>query len=229
MKAMFFKGVVLGAMVASLTVVATAAVAGTSVGGVFNLGKTNSVNGSTVLSGSTNGQQLKVVNTNTGSSAAGIGIQTATNKPPLVVNSTTKIAHLNADLVDGQHSNAFVQGHGSVHGGAFTIPKGSSTGLGPVGSLGSLTARCGTNGFTDAGVLFTTSQAEEGAILGAAQTGPTHLVFNAGGEAANLGDRASELATLEVWAGNEVAVATLVWGDTTSDCRFSVQVTDSNG
>jgi hypothetical protein len=106
MKATFFKGVALGAVVSSLTLVATAAVAGTGVGAVFNLGRTNTVNGSTALTGSTNGQQLRVVNTNAGGSAAGIGISTPGNKPPLVVNSTTKVGHLNVDLLDGLDSSA---------------------------------------------------------------------------------------------------------------------------
>ena len=106
MKPTFLKGVALGALVGSMTLVATAAVAGTGVGGVFNLGKSNSVNGTTTLTGSTNGQQLKVVNTNTGSATAGIGIQTPTNKPPLVVNSSQKVGHLNADLLDGIDSSA---------------------------------------------------------------------------------------------------------------------------
>jgi hypothetical protein len=105
-KATFFKGVALGAVVGSLTLVGTAAVAGTGVGAVFNLGKTNTVNGTTALTGSTNGQQLHLVNTSTGSAAAGLGIQTATGKPPLVVNSTTKVTHLNADLLDGINSAA---------------------------------------------------------------------------------------------------------------------------
>jgi hypothetical protein len=105
-KTTFLKGVALGAVVASLTLVCTAAFAGTGVAAVFNLGKTNTVNGTSALSGSTNGQQLHVVNTNTGSAAAGIGIQTATNKPPLVVNSSQKVGHLNADLLDGLDSSA---------------------------------------------------------------------------------------------------------------------------
>jgi hypothetical protein len=105
-KTTFFKGVALGAVVGSLTLVATAAVAGTGIGGVFNLGKTNTVNASSVLTGSTNGPQLHLVNSSALTAAAGLGIQTASGKPPLVVNSITKVAHLNADLLDGMDSSA---------------------------------------------------------------------------------------------------------------------------
>ena len=44
MRTGFFKGVVLGAVVCGMTVVSTAALAGTGIGGVFNLGATNTVN-----------------------------------------------------------------------------------------------------------------------------------------------------------------------------------------
>jgi len=104
-KATFLKGVVLGSVVSGVTLISSVALAGTGVGGVFNLGQTNSVNASTVLTGSTNGKQLQVTNTNTGASAAGIGISVASGKPPLVVSSSTKVSQLNADLLDGLDSS----------------------------------------------------------------------------------------------------------------------------
>jgi hypothetical protein len=76
---------------------------------VFNLGANNSVNGSTTLQGSTNGQQLHVVNSNAGSAATGISIQTDSNRPPLAVSSQTKVAKLNVDLLDGVDSAALEQ------------------------------------------------------------------------------------------------------------------------
>ncbi len=107
MRATFFKGTVLGAVVGSLTLVSTVAVAGTGVGGIFNLGQSNSVNATTTLTGATSGKQLQVTNSSTGVGAAGIGIKVAAGKPPLVVNSSTKVAGLNADKVDGLDATAF--------------------------------------------------------------------------------------------------------------------------
>lgn len=106
MRGTFFKGVVLGAIVGSLTVVATAAVAGTGVGTVFNLGQSNRVNATSELTGTVNAAQLRVINANAGSTASGISIQTATGRPPLVVSSTAKVSRLNADLLDGLDSSA---------------------------------------------------------------------------------------------------------------------------
>jgi hypothetical protein len=51
MKLTFVKGVVLGAVTSMLTLAATAALAGTGVGAVFNLGKTNKVNATSTLTG----------------------------------------------------------------------------------------------------------------------------------------------------------------------------------
>src|SRR6185369_6774389 len=98
MRSGFLKGAVLGAVVCGVTVMSTAAFAGTGIGGVFNLGRTNTINGSTVLQGSTRGQQLRVVNTaRTGTGISGIGIHTEANEPPLAVNSRTKVTNLDAD------------------------------------------------------------------------------------------------------------------------------------
>jgi hypothetical protein len=70
-KTTFFKGVVLGAVVSVVTVMATAAFAGSGIGAVFNLGKGNIVNHQSALSGSTNDQELRILNSNTGDHAAG--------------------------------------------------------------------------------------------------------------------------------------------------------------
>jgi len=116
MKATLLKGVVLGAVVSSAIFVAGAAFAGTGVGGLFNLGQSNTVNASTALAGSTNGAALQVTNTNTGANAGGIGISVAPGKPPLRVNSSTKVAGLNADLLDGVDSSGFVSTSHVLHG-----------------------------------------------------------------------------------------------------------------
>jgi hypothetical protein len=107
MKASFMKGVVLGSVVGTVVLFGTAAFAGGGVGAIFTLGKVNAVNATTELAGSTNGRQLDVVNTSTGSSASGIGIRVHSNRPPLTVNSSTKVSNLNADLLDGLDSSRF--------------------------------------------------------------------------------------------------------------------------
>ena len=107
MKPTFFKGVVLGTIVSLATLMATAAFAGVGPGAVFNLGAYNGVNATTKLAGSTAGGQLAIVNASSRTGATGLAVSVHSDKPPLTVNSSTKVTNLNADLLNGHHSNAF--------------------------------------------------------------------------------------------------------------------------
>ncbi|MDQ2980788.1 MAG: hypothetical protein M3R26_00480 [Actinomycetota bacterium] len=127
MKPTFYKGIVLGAVVSMLVLVASAAIAGTGIGGIFNLGQTNTVNATSWLNGATAAPQLKVTNSASAPSAQGIAAYTnsptaaglfARNNgggpaaafsvlagiPPFSVGSSGKVNLLNSDLVDGFHA-----------------------------------------------------------------------------------------------------------------------------
>jgi hypothetical protein len=93
------KGVVLGAIVSTIILLGTAAVAGTGIGGVFNLGKTNAVNAQSALKGSTGAENLKITNTGSG---GGLGITVGAGKAPISVNASAGVAkNLNAAKVGG--------------------------------------------------------------------------------------------------------------------------------
>jgi hypothetical protein len=77
MRLTFVKGIALGAVTSMLTLGATAALAGTGVGAPFNLGKTNSVNATSTLTGSATGSMLKIPNTGTGTGAQAISASSA--------------------------------------------------------------------------------------------------------------------------------------------------------
>jgi hypothetical protein len=144
MRGMFFRGVVLGSLTAVLVLGASAALAGTGIGGIFNLGQSNTVNATSSLSGSTAGAQLAVANTSTASGARGLSLnssgsvgtllahnstgpaaafQSPASVAPFLVNSTGRVTNLNADLLDGIHSSGFVQGKGKVYTLAVSIPR----------------------------------------------------------------------------------------------------------
>jgi hypothetical protein len=96
----FFKGVVLGATVSAIVLVATSAIAGTGIGGVFNLGKTNSVDAQNTLKGATSAKTLQLTNIGSG---GGLGITVGSGKPPIVVNSSAGVAkNLDAAKVNGR-------------------------------------------------------------------------------------------------------------------------------
>jgi hypothetical protein len=93
--------------------VAVTALAGTGVGATFNLGKTNTVNALSRLEGSTLNSMLKIDQNGSGT-ALNLEVQNPTLKPPMLVNSSTKVTNLNSDQLDGQDSSAFLPANGKA-------------------------------------------------------------------------------------------------------------------
>src|SRR5829696_3943239 len=87
---------------------ATAALAGTGVGATFNLGKTNTVNRLSQLVGSTDNAMLRLDNNNAGTGATALNLQVEPGHAPMSVNSSTQVAGLNADQVDGKSASQFM-------------------------------------------------------------------------------------------------------------------------
>jgi hypothetical protein len=155
----FSKGAAIGGIAGALVAGSTIALAGTGVGGIFNLGVQNTVDAQSTLKGSVSGAaQLRVENGSSGfgvfglstsgkgvygkhsattggepgvqgetASAAGAGVVGRNTgggpglsafvnpgNPPLSVNSSTRVANLNADLVDGKNSTAFLSSTGDI-------------------------------------------------------------------------------------------------------------------
>ena len=97
----FYKGVLLGSLVAVVVLMAATALAGTGVGAVFHLGKVNTVDRTSYLSGTNSKKMLQV--TNKGSGVA-LALKVKAGRPPLAVSSTAGVRRLNADMVDGLHA-----------------------------------------------------------------------------------------------------------------------------
>ncbi len=83
---------------------ATTALAGTGVGATFDLGKTNTVNAVGRLVGSVAGPSLTIDNDSAGVTATALDLRVRPGKPPMKVDSATKVANLNADRLDGQNA-----------------------------------------------------------------------------------------------------------------------------
>lgn len=91
--------------------VGTASTALAANGQSFILGSTNNVATLlTRLTANINNPTLQLVNTSTGTASTALRLTTATNKPPMSVNSSTKVTNLNADKVDGQDAEALLPG-----------------------------------------------------------------------------------------------------------------------
>jgi hypothetical protein len=99
----FVVGLALGL---ALTVgAASTALAGTGVGGVFNLGQLNAVDAVSKLVGSVAGPSLQIDNNSTGKGATALDLQTEAGRPPMKVSSDAKVVNLNADEVDGKSAS----------------------------------------------------------------------------------------------------------------------------
>jgi hypothetical protein len=102
----------------------SAVLAGTGVGGVFNLGVTNSVNKVSVLKGTVSTPLLRVTNDGTGP-ALSLQVKNPGTAPILLdAESTGKVAHLNADMLDGKDSTQFIGGTGAVVSRAVAMGPG---------------------------------------------------------------------------------------------------------
>src|SRR4051812_10671345 len=102
----FVKGALAGGVGATAVLAATAAFAGTGVGGVFNLGQSNSVNATSTLTGArAGGAELQVTNTSTTAGSTGLSVTEGAGKPPLTVSNTTVNPKLNAQYVGGYAPN----------------------------------------------------------------------------------------------------------------------------
>jgi hypothetical protein len=104
MRSRFGLGLTVGFVAAALTVSATNVMAGNGIGAVFNLGKTNKVSHVSALRGSTSSALLQVTNTGVGPA---LKLTVKAGAAPLQVSSETRVAHLNADKIDGFDSTAF--------------------------------------------------------------------------------------------------------------------------
>jgi hypothetical protein len=116
-----WKGILIGVFATAVALAATNALAGSGIGGVFNLGKTNSVNATSSLTGKSTSTLLNVINSGTGTgivgnSSGGPGLEAIVKSgiPPLKVNSSTQVANLNASLLGGRASSYFLPATGTA-------------------------------------------------------------------------------------------------------------------
>jgi hypothetical protein len=150
MKLTFVKGTAVGSAVAVAMLTATTALAGTGIGAVFNLGKTNTVNATSRLAGKTSGPLLTITAKGTGPA---LGLHVRKGKAPLTVSSATQVPNLNASLLGGLAAASFVQGSGQVRAYTRQLTGEQSGTLLQIPGYGPLTASCDST--TESSVAFT--------------------------------------------------------------------------
>jgi hypothetical protein len=170
------------AAAAALVFGVTTSLAGSGIGGIFNLGQTNSVNGVSTLTGTTTGQQLRVFNGSGASGAGSIyGLLSATS--PSGANTTVR----------GQNNATNALGYGvwgSQAGAGTGVYGTAATGTGVygyhTGSTGTGTGVYGRSGSAaGAGVLGYNSAGGPG-LQATVNAGTPPLKVNSTGKVANL-------------------------------------------
>jgi hypothetical protein len=97
----------------------------------------------TKLTGTVGGPALRVSNPTADDGSTALDLEVASGMAPMNVNSSTKVTTLNADLLDGKNSTAFVQGDGKItHFGPVNVNAGpSDTPLRNLATVGPFTFR----------------------------------------------------------------------------------------
>ena len=95
----------LAVMLAVVIGLASRATAHTGSVGLFHLNHSNTGTATSDLQGTVaNSPLLRITNNGAGTA---LGLRVPSDRPPLFVNSSTKVGNLNADLLDGNDSSAF--------------------------------------------------------------------------------------------------------------------------
>jgi hypothetical protein len=97
----------LAVMLAVVLGVGTTALAAVP-GDPFKLGRINTIGKITQLVGGSDSAMLRIDNDSQGPNATALELQVDPKKPPMRVDSFTKVEKLNADLLDGQSAGQFV-------------------------------------------------------------------------------------------------------------------------
>lgn len=121
-------------------------------GANFLLNTTNTSTAQTTLNGSAvHGPALQLTNTSKNTNATALALDVNAANPPFTVNSSKKVAKLNADRLDGIDSKSFVQGgeHALANRVSETVPEtftDTPATLLTVPGFGTLTLHCQTSG-----------------------------------------------------------------------------------
>lgn len=118
-------------------------------GAPFKLGKVNVINKVTELVGNANTPRLVIDNNGRG---VALSLQVEPGRPPMQVNSTEKVAQLNADSLDGLDQGAFLRKTGKATD-ADTLDRKDSSDFLSATTYGRSTVSTGTGGANQLSLL----------------------------------------------------------------------------
>jgi hypothetical protein len=147
--------------------------------------------------------------------------------PPLAVNSSTRVANLNADQIDGKDFSGFVQGNATVRYRKVEIPAGTSA---PIINFSDPALRvsygCPSSPQTTNGVMFINYSGSEPVNVFFARHSSSsthhHLLEPGGLDSFSLGVQSTEHVTFQA-QGTNLATIEVFTVERTSDCHAQAQ------
>ncbi len=105
-------------------------------GQAWILGNPNVATAITKLAGAAgvNGPMLQLINNNAGANDTALDLRVQAGEAPMRVNSTRKVANLNADRIDNREASSFANGTGGVANNADKLDGKDSTGFQEAGA-----------------------------------------------------------------------------------------------
>ena len=233
------RGIVIVAVALAVVSVGTA-FAGNGRLANLQLGIANTIDGYlTTLTGSfANGNMLQVTNTNTTSTARGLGVRTSggpgvritvpTGRAPIAVNAGAgKATNLNADKLDGTDSSGFVQGVGKVSGKREYVALGSRAWF--TTSLARFTFFCGTSTMPYDDIRFINdSGANLDYWVDSGGANPAYGYKPPMHEKSFDAYKPGDLFAFEIGAGSRIATVTVSTANFGSACLWQIQAVESN-
>jgi hypothetical protein len=205
-------------------------------GGNFILGQGNNATTQTGLTANFAGKTLQLTNTSTATGATPLGLTPGAGRPPFQTPSTTKVANLNADKLDGYDSTAFTHGaNTTILANRLVVPVPTSGSSTPtvltIPGLGSLNATCDATPFAGITYKNTSSNTVDGWLSDSGSGWsediyPPNATVGAFGIEAELGLGTGAAAGARTFA----TVQTFsVLANNNADCVFQAQATVWHG
>jgi hypothetical protein len=145
--------------------------------GLLDLGHSNPVGGAqTSLTGNRAGKLLQVTNSSTAAGSTALGLTVGAGRTPFTVNSSTKVANLNADKLDGLDSSAF----GRTSGQTVAVPPGFNMQIGQAGSLVLFYSCSDPTSGNGALILWNNSGSVANVFVDSGGNNPLHIELSAG-------------------------------------------------
>jgi hypothetical protein len=192
-------------------------------GGNFILGNPNTASSTSSLSAPVAGKALQINNLSTAPGATALGLNVASGHPPFATNSTTRVANLNADAVDGLDSSNLLQaiGGGVVRRHSDVLQPGIGQSVGLDGGF-SIQYNCPATPTSSGAALISNNSGETIRLFkDAGGTNPAVAVVAQGGFSTQSTNPAGDAITFQTRRADGFMVSVWMFSvHRTSDCLW---------